>query len=33
MGRNVVQYIYIHTPMSMWPGFIWINGKLNVPDM
>ena len=29
--RNVVPYIFIHTPILMWSGFIWIHGKLNVP--
>ena len=29
--RNVVPHIYM--PISMWPGFMWIQGKLNVPDM
>ena len=31
--KNVVPYIYIYTPISMWSGFMWIYGKLNVPVM
>ena len=31
--RNIVPYIYIYTPISMCSDFIWIYGKLNVPDM
>ena len=31
--KNVVPYIYIYTPTSMRSGFMWIHGKLNIPDM
>ena len=30
--RNVVSYVHIYTPTSMWSGFMWIHGKLNVRD-
>ena len=35
MFKNIVPYstcIYIYTPISMWSGFMWIHGKLDVPD-
>ena len=30
--RNVISYIYIHTPIPVWSGFMWIHGILNVLD-
>ena len=33
--RNIVPYtcIHIYTPISMWSGFMWIHGKLKVPEI
>ena len=31
--RNVDPYIFVPTPVSMWSDFMWIHGKLNVPDI